>query len=174
MVRVVVDHQHRPARRASSSGMPATSDAGSALPGLLGPLRPRHRTRAPRGPAAIASRSASLIESSTRQQVESEATGPNTAAWSASVAMSLIALTAVGDHHRQIGQHPARIMRGLRRRPVARTPPTAAPVSVVWSARSASSRDPACDTTPAPSADTSTAGRVRVACTWKVPSCSEF
>ena len=45
------------------------------------------------------------------------------------------------------------------------------PVNVIVSATSASSRAPTCDTTPVPSAETSTGGRLRVACTWKVPSC---
>ncbi len=42
-------------------------------------------------------------------------------------------------------------------------------VSVVRSATSASSRDPACDTTPSPSAVAVILGRVVVACTSKVP-----
>jgi hypothetical protein len=43
------------------------------------------------------------------------------------------------------------------------------PISVVRSATSSSSRDPACDTTPSPSAVTVIVGRVVVACTSKVP-----
>jgi hypothetical protein len=42
-------------------------------------------------------------------------------------------------------------------------------VNVVRSATSASSRDPTCETTPAPSAVTTIFGRVVVARTWKVP-----
>src|SRR5215218_9519847 len=42
-------------------------------------------------------------------------------------------------------------------------------VSVVRSATSASSRDPACDTTPSPSVVAVILGRVVVACTSKVP-----
>ncbi len=48
-------------------------------------------------------------------------------------------------------------------------PVRALPVNLLRSARSASSRDPACDTTPAPSAVTVIFGRVVVACTSKVP-----
>src|SRR4051794_16142555 len=55
--------------------------------------------------------------------------------------------------------------RGLRR-PTSAAPNSA--VSVVRSATSASSRDPACDTTPSPSAVAVTGGRVVVACTSKV------
>jgi hypothetical protein len=46
-------------------------------------------------------------------------------------------------------------------------------VNVTRSARSARSRAPTCDTRPIPSAETSTPRRVRLACTWKVPSRSE-
>jgi hypothetical protein len=42
--------------------------------------------------------------------VASEATGPNSASWSASTAMSLIAIGAIGDRDRQIDQDPSRIM----------------------------------------------------------------
>jgi len=45
-------------------------------------------------------------------------------------------------------------------------------VSVLRSARSANNRDPACDTTPRPSAPTLILGRVAVAFTSKVPFCS--
>jgi hypothetical protein len=78
------------------------------------------------------------------------------------------ALAAVGEHYRRISK---RIVRGLRRGAcgehrglldaqrrligqVSQQPP------------------PRCDTTPVPSVDTSTRGRVRVACTWKVPPAS--
>jgi hypothetical protein len=42
-------------------------------------------------------------------------------------------------------------------------------VRQVRSATSASKRDPTCETTPVPSAVTTTFGRVLVVCTWKVP-----
>src|SRR3954463_12378785 len=58
--------------------------------------------------------------------------------------------------------------RGLRR-PTSASPNSA--VSVVRSATSASSRDPACDTTPSPSAVAVTSGRVLVASTSKVLLC---
>ena len=79
------------------------------------------------------------------------------------------ALRAVGDRDRQIDQHPPRIMHRPRPAQTAPAPPTTRAVSVVRSARSASSRDPACETTPRPSADTTSGGRA-VVCTRKVPS----
>jgi hypothetical protein len=156
----------------SSSGMPATSDAGNACP--LCSARCAHATARARARAcAISSRSALVIAFSSRQQVESEATGPKTADWSANVAMSLMhsppsaSITATS-----VSTRPGSCaVCGAGR--CANAADSCA-VSVVWSARSAISREPACDTTPVPSADTSTAGRVRVACTWKVPSCPEF
>ena len=67
-------------------------------------------------------------------------------------------LPAVGEHHRHIGQHPTRRMRRTThpaaRRPPRRTPPP----DPVAAATSASSRAPTCDTTPRPSADTTTLG----------------
>jgi hypothetical protein len=73
----------------------------------------------------------------------------------------------VGHRHRHIDQQPTRIMtsRGLRR-PASASANCA--VSVVRSATSASSRDPASDTTPSPSAAAVTFGLVVVACTSKV------
>ena len=65
------------------------------------------------------------------------------------------ALRTVGDRDRQIDQHPPRIMhrpRPAQPRQHRRQPRRSA---CVRSARSASSRDPACETTPRPSADTS-------------------
>ena len=97
--------------------MPATSDAGNACP--LCSARCAHATARARARAcAIASRSALAIASSTRQQVESDATGPNTRGLVSQRGDVADGLAAVGDHHRQIGQHPAGIMRGLRRRTV--------------------------------------------------------
>ena len=87
--RVVVDHQHRPTL-AVEQRHAGDQRRRQRVPGLLGPLRPRHRTRRRPGLRDLRPGRRSSIESSTRQQVESEATGPNTAAWSASVAMSLM------------------------------------------------------------------------------------
>src|SRR3954451_8235809 len=58
--------------------------------------------------------------------------------------------------------------RGLRR-PTSASPNSA--VSVARSATSASRRDPACDTTPSPSAVAVTGGPIVVACTSKVLLC---
>ena len=72
---------------------------------------------------------------------------------------------AVGEHHRQIGQHPTRSMR--------RTPlPTAAdrgvkrlPATATAAATSASSRDPTWEETPRPSVVTVTFGYDAIRCT---------
>jgi hypothetical protein len=65
----------RPSR--SSSGIPATSDARSVCP-LASARCAQVISRATAPAAAMPSISAGLIEFSTRQHVESEATGPNT------------------------------------------------------------------------------------------------
>ena len=83
------------------------------------------------------------------------------------------ALPAIGQHHRHINQYPPRIVHGLRHGPSGEHADNCA-VNVVRSARSATSRAPTCDTTPMPSVDTTTPRRIRVACTWKVPSRSEI
>ena len=74
------------------------------------------------------------------------------------------ALATISEDHRHIDQHPTRIVRGLPRRPPSEDR-RSCPVSVVPLARSASNRAPTCDTTPTRSAETSTGGRARVACT---------
>jgi hypothetical protein len=112
-----------------------------------------------------------VIEFSIRQQVEPDATGPNTADWSASVAISLIASPpSASITARSVNTRPGScaVCAAVRRPNTAES----CLVSVVTSATSASNRAPTCDTTPTPSADTSTGGRERVACTSKVPSCS--
>ena len=94
---------------------------------------------------------------------------PNSSGWSRSTARSEIAsppsasITATSASTR-----PGSC---LERR--CRSPPSAslkACGTPVTSARSASSRDPACETTPRPSAVTVTTGRVVVFCTEEVPS----
>jgi hypothetical protein len=76
------------------------------------------------------------------------------------------------DH--QPGQHPPARNRG-RQFPPEFGPPSASPNAAVrpaTSARSATSRDPACEATPRPSALTVTTGRVAVVFTYEVPSLS--
>ena len=100
--------------------------------------------------------------------VESDATGPNNALWSPSTAMSAMhsppsaMLTA-----RSASTRPGSWTARGRRKPASAC--DRSPVNELRSARSASSRDPACDTTPAPSAETTTLGRAPVLCTRKVP-----
>ena len=78
------------------------------------------------------------------------------------------AVAAIGEHHRQIPDHPARVMPAapLDAPPPART--TAPRVSPTRSATSASNAAPACDTKPSPSAVTSTVNRRPSRCTLKV------
>ena len=86
-----------------------------------------------------------MIAFSSRQQVESEATGPKTADRSANVAMSLMhSPPSASIAATSVSTRPG-FMRGLRRGTVRERCRSCA-VSVVWSARSAISREPACDT----------------------------
>ena len=111
--------------------------------------RPRVRQRnASKDPGSEA------IRSITRNAVESDATAPNSPSWSRAPEVRH-ALPAVGEHHRQVADHPARIMT---------TPPLLQagqaqrqrPSEPNLSATCASSAVPACETRPAPSDVTST------------------
>lgn len=83
---------------------------------------------------------------------------------------SSTSFAAVGEHHRQVDRHPARIVAGAARpQPAQRVGKGAG--QPVASARSASRRDPAWMTTPRLSAEMTSLGRDPVVCTQKVPSC---
>jgi hypothetical protein len=100
----------------ASSGVPATIEAGNAVPVTSARCAQATSRAAERAPA-IPARSASSIPSSTRRHVVSEATGPNTFGLINKGGDVADALSAIGDHHRDIGQYPARIVHCLRRHP---------------------------------------------------------
>jgi hypothetical protein len=147
---------------------PATRTCGNARPSWVSACWAHTSSRARARAAATAARVRSSSRSSSRQHVESDATCPNRACWSASTAMSeIVVAPAATATARSTSTRPGSCRaRGLR------SPPSASdssPVNVARSATSASSRDPTCEATPAPSAVTMIFGRLVVACTWKVP-----
>jgi hypothetical protein len=108
----------------------------------------------------------------TRHAVAVDATGPNSVGWSRSSARCPTAAVTdraavVGEHHREIGHHPARIMAARRSQPSERVAERLGQPGLVG--HPGSSRDPTCDTTPAPSVVTVIAGREVVGCTSEVP-----
>lgn len=75
-------------------------------------------------------------------------------------------LGAVGQQHRQVGQHPAPVMH--RSEVLADQPDDSAPVRPTRSATSRGSADPACDTTSVPAALTDKPLDHDIDCTRKV------
>lgn len=76
---------------------------------------------------------------------------------------------AIREQDREIGQHPARVMgRAVLPQPGERVAERVGQPGLVG-AIPASSRDPTCDTTPAPSVVTVIVGRAVVGCTSEVP-----
>ena len=143
----LVDHEHRQPRRgrATARRRPARPAAPDQSPPRAAP-RP---DRAPARAAGMPPRSTSPTESSTRRHIVSEATGPNTSRWWASVAMSPMhsppsaSITAISTSTRPGSCAICGVIRD------ANTADNRA-VILVRSARSASSRVPTCDAAPAP------------------------
>jgi hypothetical protein len=127
--------------------------------------RSRACARASRTRASAASSTASSI----RHVVAVDATGPDTVGWSRSTRQVTDRFAAVGEHRRQIGEHPSRVVTRTAHPQPASASDTAAG-SPAASATSASSRTRACDTTPSPSVVAVIFGRVVVACTNGVAS----
>lgn len=136
------------------------------LPGYLGALRPHHLTRSRPSPGdCVQLNAVELVQQPPACRIRRDRTEQ---------------LGLVGQHRdvgdrrgaishrdRQIEQDPARI----KPSPGPRSPGNASDnsaVSVLRSPTSASSREPACDTTPSPSAAAVIRGRVDIACTSKV------
>lgn len=104
-----------------------------------------------------------------RQHVESDATDPNSSGWSTNTAMSeIVCAPSAMAMARSTSTRPGSWRVRGRRSPLRHS--DSSPVNVVRSAKSANNREPACDTTPRPSAVTVILGRVAVAFTSKVPS----
>ncbi|MDT7700258.1 MAG: hypothetical protein QOJ30_2583 [Pseudonocardiales bacterium] len=146
----------RPADVAGGNGLPVSSARCAQTTSRAAALA---RATAPNPPGPRLS--------SSRQHVESDATDPNNAAWSASTATSeiVVAPSATATAMSTSTRPGSCRARGLHR-PASASLSWA--VSVVRSATSATSRDPACDTTPSPSVVAVIRGRVVVACTSKV------
>ena len=150
-----------------SPHLPAASGRRPPRSGSWAQALPR---RAADGPQPGQMRAAST-RSTHRHAVASEATGPNSSGLIAQHRQIGEGLPAVGDHHRQVHARPGPGRARPRAAPATPPRPSAEPlVSPVASARSASSRAPACPTTPRPSAVTMIFGRDTVAFTRQVPS----
>jgi hypothetical protein len=153
---VQIDHQTR-------QGPPGRPRRREHLPGELGPLRPHHLTRRrPSRRDRVQRNAVELIQQPPARRVRRDR------------AEQLGLISQHRDCRRSSSHHqplrppyrPAPALdHGGRGAYVTRE---SSAVSVVRSPTSASNRDPACDTTPSPSAVAVIRGRVPIACTSKV------